>query len=356
MWNDNKLTRLLGIQYPIIQAGMAGSTTASLVATVSEKGGLGTIGAGYFSIDKLESEIKAVKEKSSQPFGVNLFVPNQNATVNPLQVDQMNEWLKPYRRAFHLEEPVVNIDETQKFNEAVNMIIKYKVPICSFTFGIPDALTIKKLKEHQVILIGTATTVEEAIENEKAGIDIVVAQGSEAGGHRGAFLQIGHSTEPMVGTMSLVPQIVDHVSIPVVAAGGIMDERGLLASLMLGAQGVQMGTAFLTSHESGANELLKDTILKSKETDTVVTNVFSGKNARGINNQFVKELNEYQGDIPDYPIQNQLTAQIRKAAVQQGESELTHIWSGQSPRLAEKQKAADLIERMVSRINDMSNL
>ncbi|MEJ7550356.1 nitronate monooxygenase family protein, partial [Staphylococcus hominis] len=156
-------------------------------------------------------------------------------------------------------------------------------------------------------------------------------------------LQIGHSTEPMVGTMSLVPQIVDHVSIPVVAAGGIMDERGLLASLMLGAQGVQMGTAFLTSHESGANELLKDTILKSKETDTVVTNVFSGKNARGINNQFVKEMNEYQGDIPDYPIQNQLTAQIRKAAVQQGESELTHIWSGQSPRLAEKQKAADLI-------------
>ncbi|MCU7258575.1 nitronate monooxygenase family protein, partial [Pseudomonas aeruginosa] len=238
----------------------------------------------------------------------------------------------------------------------INMIIKYNVPICSFTFGIPDALTIEKLKEHQVILIGTATTVEEAIENEKAGIDIVVAQGSEAGGHRGSFLQISHNVEPMVGTMSLVPQVVDHVSIPVVAAGGIMDERGLLASLMLGAQGVQMGTAFLTSHESGANELLKDTILKSKETDTVVTNVFSGKNARGINNQFVKEMSEYQGVIPDYPIQNQLTTQIRKAAVQQGDSELTHIWSGQSPRLAEKQNAANLIERMVSRISDMSNL
>ena len=140
MWNDNKLTRLLGIQYPIIQAGMAGSTTASLVATVSEKGGLGTIGAGYFSIDQLESEIKAVKEKTTQPFGVNLFVPHQNATANPQQVEHMNAWLKPYRRAFHLEEPVINIDETQKFKEAINMIIKYNVPICSFTFGIPCLL------------------------------------------------------------------------------------------------------------------------------------------------------------------------------------------------------------------------
>ncbi len=354
MWNNNQLTRTLQIQYPIIQAGMAGSTTPSLVATVSEKGGLGTIGAGYFSIEKLESEIQTVKSLTKQPFGVNLFVPKENTGVNPDQIEHMNAWLKPYRRAFHLEEPVVNIEESQKFKDAVNKVIEYKVPVCSFTFGIPNHQIIEKLKENNVILIGTATTVEEAIENEKAGMDIVIAQGSEAGGHRGSFLRLGDSEEPMIGTMSLVPQVVDHVSIPVVAAGGIMDERGLLASIMLGAQGAQMGTAFLTSNESGANDLLKEAILISKETDTIVTNVFSGKNARGINNQFVKEMSQYQGEIPEYPIQNQLTNQIRKTAVQQGESELTHIWSGQSPRLAKKQKAEELMDRIINQINLIS--
>jgi len=160
---------------------------------------------------------------------------------------------------------------------------------------------------------------------------------------------------PMIGTMSLVPQIVDAVNIPVVAAGGIMDGRGLLASMMLGAQGVQMGTAFLISDESAANELLKNAILNSKETDTVVTNVFSGKYARGIHNKFIDQMSQYDGEIPDYLIQNQLTNSIRKTAVQDGKTEFTHMWSGQSPRLAERMHASMMMNKVITQVEHKLN-
>ena len=155
----------------------------------------------------------------------------------------------------------------------------------------------------------------------------------------------------MVGTISLVPQIVDVVSIPVIAAGGIMDGRGVLASIVLGAEGVQMGTAFLTSQDSNASELLRDAIINSKETDTVITK--SGKLARGINNRFIEEMSQYEGDIPDYPIQNELTSSIRKAAANIGDKELTHMWSGQSPRLATTHPANTHHVNIINQINQI---
>ncbi|MCJ1662577.1 nitronate monooxygenase [Staphylococcus sp. NRL 16/872] len=349
---DNQLTQILKVQYPIIQAGMAGSTTPELVASVSNKGALGTIGAGYMSQEKLEEEIQSVKALTTKPFGVNLFVPGHN-DYSPQQVEHMNAWLKPYRRAFDLEEPTVNITEEQQFVNAIDCVIKYQVPVCCFTFGIPERNIITKLKQANVILVGTATTVEEAIENERAGMDVVVAQGSEAGGHRGSFLPNLQHQQSLIGTMSLVPQMVDSISIPVVAAGGIMDGRGIVASLVLGAQGVQMGTAFLTAEESGANDVVKQTILNSKETDTVVTNVFSGKSARGINNEFVEAMMKYEGDIPPYPVQNQLTNTIRKTAASNGNKEWTHIWSGQSPRLATAQHVDQLMDNLVKQIEEL---
>ncbi len=348
--NDMKLTsnltKMMHVQYPIIQAGMAGSTTPELVAAVSNAGGLGSIGAGYFSADKLKQEIEAVEALTDLPYVVNLFVPSEKTYI-PEKVEHMNAWLKPYRRAFHLEEPVVNLSEQQQFDEAIRIIIDQEVPIASFTFGIPDAATIEKLKAHQIKLIGTATSVEEAIANEQAGMDVVIAQGSEAGGHRGAFIETSQSYTPLIGTMSLVPQIVDAVNIPVVAAGGIMDSRGLVASIALGAEGIQMGTAFLTTEESGASQLYKDAISQSKETDSLVTHVFTGKPARGINNDFIRKMNEFDGDIPDYPIQNQLTTTLRKASAQAGDPQWTHLWSGQSPRLAQHVTAQKLMEDII---------
>ncbi|PTJ82228.1 nitronate monooxygenase [Staphylococcus succinus] len=343
---STRITDLLGIEYPIIQAGMAGSTTPELVATVSNSGSLGTIGAGYFNPEKLEQEITRVQALTDLPFAVNLFVPSEKLYI-PEKIEHMNAWLRPYRRAFNLEEPVLNISEEQVFNKAIDIVIDKGVKIVSFTFGIPNQAVIKKLKAHNIIIIGTATSVEEAIANESANMDVVIAQGSEAGGHRGSFTRTSNNQMPLVGTMSLVPQIVDKVNIPVVAAGGIMDGRGLVAGLVLGAQAVQMGTGFLTTEESAATELYKNAIKQSLETDTVVTNVFSGKPARGIDNEFIHNMEGYNDDIPDYPIQNQLTNAIRKAAAKEGNAQWTHLWSGQSPRLAQRLSAALLIEKVV---------
>ncbi|HDI7655576.1 TPA: nitronate monooxygenase [Staphylococcus aureus] len=351
MWNKNRLTQMLSIEYPIIQAGMAGSTTPKLVAPVSNSGGLGTIGAGYFNTQQLEDEIDYVRQLTSNSFGVNVFVPSQQSYTSS-QIENMNAWLKPYRRALHLEEPVVKITEEQQFKCHIDTIIKKQVPVCCFTFGIPSEQIISRLKAANVKLIGTATSVDEAIANEKAGMDAIVAQGSEAGGHRGSFLKPKNQL-PMVGTISLVPQIVDVVSIPVIAAGGIMDGRGVLASIVLGAEGVQMGTAFLTSQDSNASELLRDAIINSKETDTVITKAFSGKLARGINNRFIEEMSQYEGDIPDYPIQNELTSSIRKAAANIGDKELIHMWSGQSPRLATTHPANTIMSNIINQINQI---
>jgi len=351
---SSKVTEVLGIKLPIIQAGMAGSTTPELVATVSNSGGLCTIGAGYFTANRLDSEITYVQELTDLPFAVNLFVPSEQLYV-PENVEHMNAWLKPYRRALNLEEPVIDISEEQQFNEAINVVIEKGIPVVSFTFGIPKQSVIEKLKARQITLVGTATSVEEAIANESAGMDAVIAQGSEAGGHRGSFTVTSGDHTPLIGTMSLIPQVVDNVSIPVIAAGGIMDGRGIVASMVLGAEAVQMGTAFLTSEESGASTLYKNAIQHSKETDTVITNVFTGKPARGIDNEFIHKMDYYDDDIPDYPIQNQLTNGIRKAAAQKGNAQWTHLWSGQSPRLSQFVSASVLIDNIVKETRSILN-
>ncbi|MEL0538500.1 nitronate monooxygenase [Staphylococcus debuckii] len=352
MWSDTKVSEQLGIKYPIIQAGMAGNTTPELVAHVSESGGLGTIGAGYFSLERLASEIDAVKALTSQPFAVNLFVPNQQRML-PAQVDLMNAWLSPYRRALNLEEPVINLSQTQLLEAQIDLLIEKQVPVASFTFGIPDEKLIRKMHNHHIVVMGTATSIAEAAANEKAGMDMIVVQGSEAGGHRGSFLK-EKGEYPMVGSISLIPQTADAVSIPVIAAGGIMEGRGVLASLILGASGVQMGTAFLTSQESGADVAYKQAILNSTDTSTVLTNAFSGKMARGIRNDFINYLSEFNGEVPGYPIQNQLTSAIRKASTAQHNDKLMSLWSGQTPKLATSRSARDIITTIVQQIEDMT--
>lgn len=353
MWSDTNLSHMLKIKYPIIQAGMAGNTTPKLVAEVSNAGGLGTIGAGYFDVAKLSEEIDAVKALTNQPFAVNLFVPGKE-TIKPKQVELMNAWLGPYRRALDIENPVINLTQKQQFEQQIETLIQKEVPIASFTFGIPDAHLIEKMHAHNLIVMGTATSVEEAVMNEEAGVDIIVAQGSEAGGHRGSFL-MKDGEYPMIGSISLIPQVVDATNVPIVAAGGIMDGRGVLATLILGAQGVQMGTAFLTAQESGADIAYKEAILNSTDTSTVLTNAFSGKMARGIRNHFIEYLSEFNGDVPDYPIQNQLTSGIRKASTAKHDPQLMSLWSGQTPRLASIRPASTVIKSIVNQIDSMGN-
>jgi nitronate monooxygenase len=347
----NKITDLLKIRYPIIQAPMAGGiTTSQLVSEVSNSGGLGMIGAGYMTPEQIREQTREIKKLTTGSFGINLFVPNE-VNVSDKSIEFAKEKMEPIKEELHVQqaESVETFDYDQSlvtFREQIKVVIEEKIPICSFTFGIPSEEIIGELKQHNITLMGTATTVLEAVENENKGIDFVVVQGSEAGGHRGNFIK--DTQESLVGLMSLIPQVVDHVSIPVIAAGGIMDGRGLMASLCLGAQGVQMGTAFLTCVESGANPIHKDAIMNSAEDEVILTRAFSGKEARGIKNQYISEMQKYEASFPDFPIQNSLTKNIRKASASQGKIEFMSLWSGQSPRLAKNQSVSMLMNLLVN--------
>ncbi|MEK3980991.1 nitronate monooxygenase [Psychrobacillus sp. FSL K6-2836] len=345
----NNLTNLLKIDYPIIQAPMAGGiTTSKLVAAVSNNGALGMIGAGYMSPIQLREEIRDIKELTSSNFGVNLFVPCE-FEISENEVEKTNRLLNRYREELNiLEEKITlpNIENAfQSYMEQIQVVIEEKVPICSFTFGVPTADVMEKFKQHNVTTIGTATTVAEAISIEKLGMDAVVVQGSEAGGHRGNF--ISNHEESLVGLMSLIPQVADTVSIPVIAAGGIMDGRGLMAALCLGAKAGQMGTAFLTCEESGAHPLHKEAILHSKDVDTTLTRTFSGKWARGINNKFTMQMGKFEGTIPNFPIQNALTKSIRKASANQNNKEYMSLWAGQNAKLARGETVEQLVQRVM---------
>lgn len=355
---NNEVTKLLNIKYPIIQAPMAGGiTTSKLVAEVSNSGGLGMIGAGYMTPNQIREQIKEINQFTSKFVGINLFVP-QEFNVKENDINSAKQILQPICEQLNLHhtdnlEILTFNNVLEAFHEQIKIVIEEKIPVCSFTFGIPSKEVISELKRNNIILIGTATTVREAVEIEKSGMDMVVVQGSEAGGHRGNFIQ-GHQ-ESLVGLISLIPQVVDNVSIPVVAAGGIMDGRGLMASLCLGAKGVQMGTAFLTCIESGAHSLHKEGILNAHEDEIILTRAFSGKWARGVKNKFMIEMQKQEISFPDFPVQNTITQSIRKASSLQNNTDFMSLWSGQSPRLAKNQTVGTLIKNIISEAMKISN-
>src|SRR5690625_1644045 len=352
MWYKTKVTELLGITYPIIQAGMAGGvTTTELVAAASNSGGLGNLGAGYMQPEAMRESIQRIKELTAQPFGVNIFVP-ETPDVSPEKIKQANEKLTPYRNELNITEvPEVKPLDTSLFDEQIDIVVEERVPVCSFTFGLPDKETVQRLKENKITIIGTATTVEEALANEALGMDMVVMQGSEAGGHRGTF--IGTYQEAMIGTTALVPQTVDQLSIPVIAAGGIMDGRGVLSTLVLGAEAVQMGTAFVTCNESGAKSQHKAAILHCTADDTAITFVFSGKPARGVRNEFMKEMGVFASDLPAYPLQNALTKEIRSEAAKQNRPGMMSLWAGQNPGRKQQLSASEMITNIIEHVDDI---
>jgi len=339
---STRVTKVLGIEHPVIQAGMAGgATTPRLVAAVSEAGGLGTLGAAYMSPDAIRGAVAEVRSLTDRPFAVNLFVPEafDPSLYNPREV---NAPLARYREELGIEAPEEVSDFVQPFEDQLAVVLE-RVPVFSFTFGIPEEAQISALKEAGTVLVDTATTVREGLVLEERGVDAVVGQGSEAGGHRGTF--IGDFESALVGTMALVPQLADSLSVPVVAAGGIMDGRGLAAALVLGAEGVQMGTAFLPCPESGIHPKYKEAVLAAESEETALTRAFSGKPARGIRNRFLSEMDGEE--VPEYPVQNAYTRDIRAAAAKEDRIELLSLWAGQAARLGRAMPAAEVVEGTV---------
>ena len=354
-WLNTPLTEILNISYPIIQAPMAGGiSTPQLVAAVSNAGGLGSLGAGYMDPEDIRTAINEIRELTDKPFAVNLFIP-EAVGVNANEMVRINELLAPYRQELGLPPAAKPPDEyLPNYTEQLAVILEEAVNVFSFTFGVPKPEELEVLRHRNIITMGTATHLLEAIILEESGIDMVVAQGLEAGGHRGTF--VGNYDQGLVGTTVLLPLLANHIKVPFVAAGGIMDGRGVAAALALGAAGAQMGTAFLASPESGAHPKYKEILCEGTEINTVLTRAFTGKAARALRNRFVNELQEAEDQLLAYPIQHALTREICQAAARQNRPEFMSLWAGQGCPLCTAKPVAELMVEWVAQIKRMAGL
>lgn len=322
-------------------------TTPTLVSKVSNTGGLGSYAGGYLKPSKFESDIKEILELTDKPFNVNLFVP-EHYFVDPDSIQKAIQALSPIYNQFELTPRLPSGTpqrDEKRFNQQVDIVIKYKLPICSFSFGIPSTTIIDMLKEANVYLIGTATTIEEAIAIEKSGMDAVILQGQESGGPRSSF----HQPPINISLENLLLEAKDKLSIPYIASGGIMSKADVDKALNLGAMAVQLGTAFLLTDESGASDAYKDLIVNQEEESTVLTKSYSGKYGRGLKNKFIDFMDKIPQDaIINYPLQDSLTKSIRKAANQQDNIDFIALWCGINGFKGKKQSVDELINSLVN--------
>ncbi len=359
-WNENRLTATLGITYPIIQGPLGGLSSERLTATVSNFGGLGSFGAHSKAPDEIEEMIAQIRSLTAKPFAMNLWVSMEDEGARTSDESAFNRSLAPL--APHLAELGAARPEYQpyvptSFEDQARVLLDAGVPVLSFIFGIPPREMLDKCRRKRIVTIGTATSPDEAAALDDAGVDAIVASGFEAGGHRGSFLR--PAEDSLTGTMSLVPQVVDAVGVPVIAAGGIGDARGVLAALVLGAEGVQMGTVFLRCEESGASRLHREALLGPGAGNTGLTRGFTGRLARGIRNRLMEELNRNGTDFLPYPLQRGLVRNVSVAAEAAGRADLMPLWAGQSARLSTSTDASaflnTLIEEVERRIHGNDN-
>jgi len=321
------LTRQIGVSLPIVQGPMNGGSTPQMVAAVSNAGGLGSLAAAGLDPAAIHAQVASIRAQTSKPFNVNLFVLDTPAPTRD-ELEHAIALLQPVRAELGLPPAQPLAKYCEDFRQQLDAVIELKVPLASFTFGLLDASSVDRLHQAGSLVIGTATSVAEARAWEANGADIICAQGAEAGGHRGTFL--GHPDDSMIGTLALVPQIVDAVSLPVIAAGGIMDGRGIAAALMLGAQAAQLGTAFLSCAESPIHPAWKEKIRQAADTSTRTSRAFTGRPARGIVNEYTTRMAAHEQQFPAYPVQNALTTEIRKAAGAANRLDFISLWAGQA--------------------------
>ena len=355
MWTRTRLTELLGLEFPLVLGPFGGGySTVALTAEVSNAGGLGSFGAVGLTPEELHHTVRQLAERTTRPFALNLWVPLPGQEEAPLPDDAYARALgrlRPYYQELGVPEPARPAAFAQRFEDQAQALLEARPPVFSVIMGVPDAALLREARARGIRTLGTATTVEEAVALEAAGVDAIVASGSEAGGHRGAFLRPAEAS--LVGTLALVPQVVSAVGVPVIAAGGISDGRGIAAALALGAEGVQLGTAFLPTPESGAPEVHKRLLGQPEARDTRLTRVFSGRLARGLENDWMRALSEHPEDVLPYPAQNALTQPLRKAAAAAGRADRLALWAGQSAALARRLGAAELLCTLVEETDDV---
>lgn len=342
-----KLAEIIKTKLPLIQAPMAGSQDADLAIAVCNAGGLGSLPCASISHEKIKNEVEKIRSQTDAPFNLNFF-----CHVNPDWEEKREEiWkktLEPYFIEFGLDVNQ-NLPPSSRnpFDEdSCKLIEELRPPVVSFHFGLPHQDFIKRIKKTGAVILSSATTVEEAIWLEKNGCDAIIAQGLEAGGHRGIFLSKDLSTQ--LGTMSLVPKIVDAVKIPVIASGGIADTRGVKACFELGAVGIQIGTAYLFTHEAKISVVHKEALLAPGPKITALTNIFTGRPARGIVNRIMREIGPITNHAPEFPLAGGRLAPLKKISEERKSGDFSSLWAGQSVELGQVMSAEELTKKLMS--------
>lgn len=339
------LARRLGIEHALIQAPMAGSTPPALVAAVSNAGGLGSLGAGYLEPQAILDQAAQIRGLSDRPWALSLFVLPDAFEVDMAAVARAREQLDALMAVEHLDvRTSLPAHWAPRFSDQFAALCEARPAVASFAFGVINAKQRHALRQREIFLIGTATTVAEARAWAEAGADAVCMQGAEAGGHRGTFLH--DAGDAMIGLFALLALARRALDIPLIAAGGIMDGAGMLAAEILGAAASQLGTAFLSCPECSAAEAWKRDLPNAKEHQITTMNSFSGRAARGVRNRFVEALPEALEGLP-YPVLNALTAPLRRAAAAAGRGDLLSEWCGQAAALVRPQPAAELVARLM---------
>lgn len=337
----------LGIRHPIVQGPMNGGSPIELVTAVSNAGGLGSFAAALLPPPAIIAAVKQIRALTPQPFNVNLFIL-EPSRASAAELEAAQELLLPFRTKLGLGPAPTPQKFSESFQEQLAALLEASPPVVSFTFGILDADTVAQFQSKGCKVIGTATTVAEAKAWEQAGADFVCIQGGEAGGHRATFM--GDMEQSCIGLMTLIPQVAAAINIPIIAAGGIMDGRGIAAAMLLGAQAAQLGTAFLASPESGISPAWRAQLAAAKDDSTRLTRSFSGRYARGIVNSFMEQMRPYENAVPAYPVQNALTAEIRQTASKQNQPEFMSLWAGQGVAMARPMLAAQLVETLADEL------
>ena len=343
-WQDRRLLDLFEVEHPILQAPMAGVTSPQMAIATSEAGGLGSIAAAMLTLEGTRQEIQMVKQGTGRPFNINFFV-NKPPAVDAARDARWRQRLAPYYDELGLPPDAKGASRAAFDASFCDLLLEFRPKVASFHFGLPDRALMKRLQAAKILVISSATTAEEARWLEGEGADAVIAQGAEAGGHRGMF-QVDDIAR-QAGTMALVPQVVDAVKVPVIAAGGIGDGRGSAAALALGAAGAQIGTAFMLTPEAKTTPLHRAALKQANDNSTTLTNVFTGRPARGIVNRIIREIGPMSADAPAFPLAAEATQPMRGPAEAKGSTDFTPLWSGQAPTLAREMPAGELVAAMV---------
>ncbi|MEM7438020.1 MAG: nitronate monooxygenase family protein [Pseudomonadota bacterium] len=343
-WQDTRLTELLGIRTPIIQAPMAGASTPAMAIAAAGAGALGSLGCAMMSPDKVRVDASQALKRSNGAINLNFFChekPHVDPGINAAAVARLAPWYEH----FGVSEITAPSENNVPFDAAMcDVLLELRPRVASFHFGLPASEEVARLKDAKIIILSSATSAAEARWLEDHGADAIIAQGAEAGGHNGWFL--GPEGD-VAGLFSLLPRVVDATSLPVIAAGGIADGRGIAAAFAFGASGVQVGTAFLASPESAVPEVHKEAVVRATGDDTMASRAFSGRSARTITNAYAKEMASVD-DWPDFPLMNAATGPLRAASAAADLPDAVSLWSGQGVGLARAETTRATIDRLVA--------